>query len=350
MMDNHTESDGAPMQRHAKQSEIARLAGVGIATVDRVLNERGRVKEATRQRVLQAKKSIETGSQIQNRRKPWRLKVFLPEVAGPSTEFLGECFQRFGEQGNATIECIFTTKMEPAVLARKLRSCEGQGIDAVAFQALEDQRVRDAVEHLKFRNIPCLALVSPLAHAPLIGFVGSDSRAGGRTAGLLMGLSCSQGGKVVVLSGGQLYRSHEYREMGFRAYLRSDCPHLEAIQTVSGQDDMIGNYNAILEVLEMHPDVVGIYNVGGGNEGVVRALREKNLTNDVKFIGHNLTGKTREYILDGAMQFIVHQNMQLIAERAVSAVIARLEHREVQISSVPVEVITRENLNDANWT
>ncbi len=350
MMDESDKSHPPTVRHRATQSEIARVAGVGIATVDRVLNKRGRVRQATRQRVLQAKAAIETGSRVQNRAKPWRLKVFLPEVAGPSTEFLAECFQQFGVKGNATIECIFTTKMEPAVLARKLRSCEGQGIDAVAFQALEDQRVRDAVEHLKLRNIPCLALVSPLAHAPLIGFVGSDSRAGGRTAGLLMGLACPQGGKVVVLSGGQLYRSHEYREMGFRAYLRSDCPHLEAVQTVSGQDDITGNYNAILEVLEKHPDIAGIYNVGGGNEGVVRALSEKKLKNEVKFIGHNLTAKTRDYILDGAMQFIVHQNMQLLAERAVDAMIARLENREVVISSVPVEVITRENLNDANWT
>nr|WP_298921176.1 LacI family DNA-binding transcriptional regulator [uncultured Roseobacter sp.] len=336
------------MPRHARQLDIAKLAGVGIATVDRVLNSRGRVKEATRQRVLQAKAAIENGTQVLGRVKPWRLKVFLPDVAGPSTDFLGECFQRYGELGNATIECIFTAKMEPAALARKLRSCEGQGIDAVAFQALEDQRVRDAVEYLRLRNIPCLALVSPLPNLPLIGFVGSDGRAGGRTAALMMGLACPQGGRIVILSGGQLYRSHESREMGFRSFLRSDCPHLDAIQTVSGQDDSGRNFETITDILQQHQDIVGIYNVGGGNEGVVKALDKLGLTDEVKFIGHNLTPKTRNYLLDRAMHFIIHQDMRLLAEQAVEAMLANLENRASTIASVPVEVITRENLKEVS--
>jgi len=250
--------------RRAKIVEIARLAGVGTSTVDRVLNDRPHVSAATRQRVEQAKTAIELGAQPVARSRPWRLKVLLPDEAGPSTEYLAACFQDVGSKGNATIECVFTKKMEPAVLSRRLRACAGQGIDAVAFQALEDPRVSDAVEDLAAIGIPCLALLSRLHSSSLVGFV-------------------------------------------------------------------------------------GIYNVGGGNEGAVRALRDAGTAGKIILIGHNLTPKTQGYLLDGAMDVVLHQNMRRAAGQAVDALIAHLEHRDFQPGILPIEIITCENLQGATF-
>jgi LacI family transcriptional regulator, galactose operon repressor len=332
------------LKRHAKIVEIARLAGVGTATVDRVLNKRQNVSPATKQRVEQAKAAIETSEPVQTRSRPWRLKVFLPGEAGPSTEYLAACFQEFGAKGNATIECIFTKKMEPAVLARKLQACAGQGIDAIAFQALDDPRVRHAVEELAQLNIHCLTLISGLETPALAGFVGMDNRAAGRTAGYLMGRMERQKGAVAVVSGGQIYRVHEDREMGFRTCLRRDFPHLEVVSTYSGHDDIEGNYTEVSKILESQPDLVGIYNVGGGNEGIARALKEAGRLDAVTFFGHNLTSKTQSYLLDGTMDLILHQNMKRAAGRAVDALIARLENRPYQIKLIPTEIVTRENM------
>lgn len=350
-MDKNDLDRGEPpiVPRRARMAEIAKLAGVGIATVDRVLNGRPNVREETRQRVLQAKAAIETGAQPAARNRPWRLKVFLPGDAGPSTEYLADCFQEEGSRGNAIIECVFTQKMEPAVLARKLRACSGQGIDAVAFQALEDPRVRHAVEDLKALGIPCLALLSPLESPDIIGYAGIDNRAAGRTAGLLAGRMLPHPGKVAVLTGGQLYRAHEDREMGFRAALRGDYRHLEVIGAVSGMDDIEGNRRAVLALLETHPDVSGIYNVGGGNEGVVRALQQAGAAGEILMIGHNLTPKTRGYLLEGAMDIVLHQNMHRAAQEAVAALTAHLEHRERRPAILPVEIITRENTEGADF-
>lgn len=323
-------------------SEIARLAGVGTATVDRVLNDRKNVSSKTRQRVLQAQAAIESGGIEMDRAHPWRLKVFLPEDAGPSTEYLASCFQDVGAQGNATIECIFTRKMEPAALARKLKACIGQGIDGVAFQALDDPRVRDAIAELASFDIPSVALLSGLESTALSAFVGVDNRAAGRTAGFLMG-RMSQPGKVAIISGGQLYRSHEDREMGFRAILRLDFPKIEVIGAFSGNDDIEGNHQQTCALLDTQPDLVGIYNVGGGNEGITRALKERGVETDIMLIGHNLTPKTHAYLLDRSMDVVIHQNMRVAARESVDALIARLNGRTPQPNMLPVEIITREN-------
>jgi LacI family transcriptional regulator, galactose operon repressor len=348
-MQKDTQDSGPQIKRAARVAEIAALAGVSTATVDRVLNDRKNVSASTRQRVLQARAAIESGGQQVARTRPWRLKVFLPEDAGPSTEYLASCFQDVGAQGNATIECVFTRKMEPSVLARKLRACAGQGVDAVAFQALDDPRVHEAVAELDSYGIPALSLLSGIESALTVGFVGIDNRAAGRTAGLLMGrFRCAQG-QMAIVSGGQLYRSHEDREMGFRAILRSDFPEVDVVGAFSGNDDIGGNYRATAELLKRYPGLAGIYNVGGGNEGIVLALKEADLTGKVMLFGHNLTPKTHGYLLDGSMAVVVHQNMRNAARQTVDTLVAQLFGTPVHPALLPVEIITRENTLGAEF-
>ncbi|MCR9152168.1 MAG: LacI family DNA-binding transcriptional regulator [Rhodobacteraceae bacterium] len=344
--------EGKPPQaikQRATLAQIAKLAGVGTATVDRVLHDRAHVGSATRQRVLQAKEAIESGSKPAERPRPWRLRVFLPEDAGPSTEFLARCFQEFGARGEATIECVFTKKMEPGILARKLLATSGQGVDAVAFQALDDPRVHDAVHELERLNIPALAILSPIEHPSLIGFIGLNNRAAGRTGGYLMGRLTRRSGAVVVVTSGQLYRSHEDREMGFRIALRQGFSHVQEVVTCNANDDGEGNYKAMSRLLSDRDDIVGIYSVGGGNLGVARALGEAGLAKDIVFICHNLTSRTQGFLMDGTIDIVLHVNMRLVAEEAVEALCAHLEHRPFKPRALLTGVITRENIIGATF-
>ena len=344
MIDRSSAQNEIEIKRHPRVAEIAKLAGVGSATVDRVLHDRPHVGKTTRQRVLQAKRAIETGAVPIAHAHPWRLRVFLPKEAGPSTEFLGRCFQEFGNRGNATIECVYTTKMAPEILAKKLLATAGHDIDAVAFQALDDPRVRDAVHELDRIGIPALAIVSPLEHPALIGFVGLNNRSAGRTAGYLMGRLVRRTGSMVIVTPGQLYRSHEDREMGFRTALRQECSHVAEAIVVNAQDDTEGNYKAMRQTLADRKDISGIYSLGGGNVGIARALGEMGLSRDIVFICHNLTSNTQGYLLDGTIDIILHVNMRLIAEEAVEALCAHLERRPFRPRDLPTGVITRENI------
>ena len=348
-MVNMTDSDEIRVPKKATISAISKLAGVGTATVDRVLNNRSHVGESTRQRVIQAKRAIEAGISLGSRPRPWRLKVFLPGEAGPSTDLLAECLQDYGARGNASVECVFTKKLEPALLARKLHACAGQGVDAVAFQALEDPRVHSAVEGLAKLNIPTLTIMSGLEHPAPIGFIGINNRAAGRTAGYLMGRLTRQAGSVLVVTGGELYRVHEDREIGFRACLRQDFSHIREAIALNGHDDSEGNYQGVQQAFSQRDDIVGIYNVGGGHQGVVRALRDLGVANEVVFIGHNLTSRTKSYLLDGTMDIVIHLNVRIVAEQTVEALISHLENRPFKPSPILTGVITRENIIGATF-
>lgn len=332
------------MTKRATIAEIAKRADVGTATVDRVLNDRGGVRAETRQRVMQAKAAIEQGIPEGPNKKPWRLRVLLPGLAGASTEYLGQCFQEFGALRNATIECVFTKKLEPALLARKLRACAGHGLDAVAFQALEDPRIHNAVDYLHDLNIPTLGLLSGLDNRHLIGVAGVDNRAAGRTAAYLMGRFARQSGSVAIVTGGQPYRNHEDREIGFQAALRSGFPQISDAIVLNGRDEASEIYRVVREALERYPELIGIYNVGGGSEGIARALRETGVADELIFVGHNLTERTQSYLIDGTMDIVLHLNMHDVAASATDTMIAHLENRPVTLRTLPTSVVTRENI------
>lgn len=324
--------------------EIAAMAGVGQATVDRVLNNRSHVRESTRQRVLQAKAALESGNRSKSRSTPWRLKTILPSDAGPSTEYLAQTLQEFGAQGNATIECEFVKKLDPALLARKLIATTHQRIDAVMFQALEHPRVAAAIEILDDHKIPALALLSGLSTSKTIATVGIDNRAAGRTAGYLMGRLTRQKGTVAVVTGGGLYRGHEDREVGFRSAVRDDFKHIEGVITLVGHDEKNGTYNVIKDAITTQSDLVGIYNVGAANSSIGDALRDAEVETEIVFIGHHLTQSTKHLLIDGTMDIVLHMNIRNIAEQSVNRVIAYLEKRSFDSNPTHIEVVTRENV------
>ncbi|MBT3361387.1 MAG: LacI family DNA-binding transcriptional regulator [Rhodospirillales bacterium] len=339
-------------ERKARIIDIAHEANVSTATVDRVLNNREGVGWATTERVKRAINNLAargpSHSRAAQQGRRYAFDVILPAEAGPSTEALSTSFRDAGLESQVEVICSFVEKMNPIALAAKLMECAERGSSGLAFQALDHPEVRNTVTWLATQGMPTLALMSNLHGSEIIDYVGMDNRAAGRTAGQLMGRFLRSPGKVAVLWGGQLYCSHEEREMGFRSVLRSEYPQYEVLDLVSGRDDSENNYAQINAVLEERKDLVGIYNVGGGTRGIVQALTEHKRDREIIFVGHNLTERTQRYLLDGSMDVVIHQDMRTAANKAVTALIDFCERRTVSVERLPVQVVIKENLQD--WT
>jgi len=347
--------DSQPLT-HARPTigDVAREAGVSTATVDRVIHNRGGVaaaKVAAVQRALNVLRRQPAGS---GRVARWSTAsgpglgltfgVVLPSDAGPSTEFLAAMLASFGRDHGAEVNLHWVPKMNAKVLADALVQCARVGCSGVALMPLEHPLVRDAVDRLAARGIAVLSLTTELGGSRVFAHVGTDNRAAGRTAGFLMGRFVRRAGLIAVIWGGQLYRSHEEREIGFRSLVRAEFPELRVFDVVAGQDDAEGNYRQVQALLGEHADLVGIYSVGGGNRGIVRALRERGRDHDVVLIGHNLTPTTQAYLLDGVMDAVIHQDMRRAAQMAIAALINHREGRPISVERLPVEVIVKENL------
>ena len=122
----------------------------------------------------------------------------------------------------------------------------------------------------------------------------------GRTAGYLIARFIGpRPAKVAMIAGSLSYRAHEEREMGFLHVFEELFPAIKVVGLREGHDDADRNYRQTRMLLGQHPDLAGIYNIGGAADGVARALKEMNRARDVVFIGHGLTSDTRSLLIDG---------------------------------------------------
>jgi LacI family transcriptional regulator len=349
-----TESTIEPPRRRrlARIDDVASLSGVSTATVDRVLNQRPGVRATTVQRVLKAASELGylvDGALPAQALKPWRLAFVLP--AGTNrflnmlSRLIGSSQDQFASFNmRARVEQIESLK--PDLLAQELRRV-GREVDGIVFMAIEHPAVREAVDTLAEREVPTVTLISDIANTRRVAYVGLDNRSAGRTAGYLIARFIGrQSAKVAMIAGSLSYRAHEEREMGFMHLFKEQFPEIKVVDLREGHDDEANNYRQTKLLLAQHPGLAGIYNIGGGANGIGRALKEAGRQRDVVFVGHGLSPDTRAMLIDGTMDAVITQNPQSSLMDCMTIFANLRAGRSVQDATTRsrTELILRENL------
>ncbi|MCA0241389.1 MAG: LacI family DNA-binding transcriptional regulator [Proteobacteria bacterium] len=335
-------------------NDVASRAGVSTATVDRVLHRRSGVRAATAERVLRAADELHYLPRAELRallsQRPLPVLFVLPAGGSRYLRMLGDRVQYSDDDWaplNVRCRVAFVPSFDPRSLAQALRR-RGRGCGGVAFMALEHPEVRAAVHALAEHGVPAVALVSDLPNSRCVGYVGLDNRAAGRTAAYLIArfVGATQRAKVVMIAGSLSYHAHMDREAGFLQLFAEQYPQMQIVGLREGYDDERTNYRQTRALLEQHPDLAAIYNIGSGAEGIGRALRESNLQRRVVFIGHGLTPDTRALLVDGTMDAVINQSPQSAVMNCVR-IFANLRDGRDALSGVEAtrsQVILRENL------
>ena len=334
--------------------DIARAAGVSTATVDRVLHGRLPVRPATAQRVLQAAAELQYLPDAELwralRPPPMELVFLLPAGTNRYLRMLGDSIAGASDAiapYNAHCRVHYIDSFDPARVAAALRR-HGRDAQGLAFMALEHPRVRDAVEELQASGVQVVTLISDLAQSGRAAYVGIDNRAAGRTAATLIGRFLGpRTGSVALIAGSLAYRGHEEREIGFLRLMEDEFPGLRVVGVREGRDDADTNYRLTLSLLKQHPDLIGLYNIGGGAEGVGRALKEqRGDARSVVCVAHGLTPDTRALLIDGTLDAVINQHPQTVLLNAVRIFTNLREGRSANagVEPVRISIVLRENL------
>jgi len=334
-------------------ADIARAAGVSTATVDRVLHGRLPVRAATAQRVLKTAAALQYLPEADLWRTlqppPMELVFLLPAGTNRYLRMLGDGIRGAGDvlvPYNVRCRVHFIDSFDPARVAAALLR-HGCGAQGLAFMALEHPRVRAAVEQLAARGVHVLTLISDLAASRREAYVGIDNHAAGRTAAALIGrLLGARSGPVAMIAGSLSYRGHEERELGFLQLMHDEFPALQVVGVREGRDDADTNYRQTLALLKQHPDLVGLYNIGGGAEGVGRALKERRRGARTVFVAHGLTPDTRALLVDGTLAAVINQHPQTMLLNCVRIFTNLRDGRSATAGVEPlrISIVLRESL------
>lgn len=334
--------------------DIAQAAGVSLATVDRVLNERPGVRTMTASRVHEAidklgyVRDVHAANLARGRR--YRFAFVLPDS---QTQFMAALRDSIAEASRgmrterAEFRIIDVPLNDSAAMMASLTGVLDAGLDGIAIMANETPVVRDMIAHLKDQAVAVATLVTDQPNAERDHFVGIDNVAAGRTAGVLMGRFLSgRSGKIIVVVNTTLARDMIDRRHGFDEVIAQDFPNLTVLPSLEGYDDREISARVTAQCLSNHDDVVGIYCIGAGTRGVTQSVGKAGLAGKLTTICHELTPATRKGLEDGLINVVINQNVGHLVRSATRVLKARCDGLDVIESQerIRIEIVIKENL------
>ena len=333
--------------------DIAREAGVSLATVDRVLHNRPGVRPDTVRRVQEiiARNAFQphVAAAELARGRARRFAFVMPTGANPFMQqieaYLGEMSAWLSAR-RLSVELVNTDVFDPSVLTASLEALSGS-YDGIAVVALDHPGVRAAINDLVDAGTKVVTLVSDVPSSRRQHYVGIDNIAAGRTAGALVGRLVGQkSGKIGIIAGSQGLRDHAERIFGFNQVMASEFSHLDVLPLLEGRDDDDRSEQLISRLLGKHPDIIGLYNVGAGTQGVANALTEAGREKQIVFIAHDLTAMTRKLLLQGTLDAAISQNPGHEARAAVRVLLSLARNEPIlsEQESIRIDILMRDNL------
>lgn len=299
--------------------EIALQAGLSEATVDRVLNSRNGVRPATAAQVHRAISELERQqTQIQLGGRTFVVDVVMQAPERFSSAVRGALEAVLPSLRPAVVRARFDFREQGPVgeLVRSLERVATRRSHGVLLKAPDTPEVADAVNRLQDRGVPVITLVTDLPTSGRTAYVGVDNRAAGATAAYLVHEWLrDRPGRVLVTLSSESFRGEEERETGFRAGLRAVDPSRRLVEITESAGVDATMRRLVRRAVRRHPDIVGVYSIGGGNRATLDVFHEIGHPVQV-FVAHDLDEDNTRLLREHRISAVLHHDLDEDMRRA----------------------------------
>lgn len=180
-------------------------------------------------------------------------------------------------------------EMDAAKQNNQLADFAAQGYDAIFINPTDSQAVGEGVKNAWGAGIPVFTfdvqVSDPEANSKLISHIGSDNYQGGRLAGESMMKATGDRGDIAILSFPEA-SSCIYRVQGFRDYLKENNSRLRIVSELSAKGNRTEGYSVATDVLQAHPDIVGLFAINDPSAlGAYAAIEKANKLSQITIVG-----------------------------------------------------------------
>lgn len=298
--------------------EIAERAGVSRGTVDRALNNRGRIKPEVAERIFAIAKELDyhsnrkTAKNIhQNLGKGMKIGVITQLSKAsfmiPVRQGIKDAERELAYMGvQLILKDIETVDEEEQVKA--IDELEKEKIDGLAIMPVQSELVRERLNRLmEEKGIPVVTFNSDIVGTKRACFVGLDNKKSGRTAAGLMGMLTRGKGKVLVITGFFTNSVNSLRVEGFIQEIKNSYPELELLGVQSSFDETKEVEKIIENTMAIAPDLAGVFVASGGQAGVCLAFEKMKPEKRPYVIVYDATPKNTKALKEDRYDFLIDQ-------------------------------------------
>ncbi len=309
--------------------QIADIAGVHRATVDKVIHNRPGVSDEVREKIQAiidelGYKPNPIGKALARQNKPIRIAVVLLRTDSrielrAGVQRASEEFSTYGLEIN-----VLMSGIDDNELVSVLDVVSSGEYDGVVVQPTDSDQVRDRIDRLSSAGKPVVAVNTDIRDCSRLCYVGQDMTTAGRTAGELMGQVLSGKGKVAIVTSSDTLLSSREREEAFEKLLEERYGDIIIVDVVYTHEEKQATFLKTLEMLKNSKDLAGIYITCGNVEDVGKAIKIDGKHKDIKVISHDVYPGIIALMKNSVINFTLDQKLEEQGYLAVKVLFEKL--------------------------
>ncbi len=337
--------------------DIARMAGVSVGTVDRVIHNRGKVSAANLARINAVLQRVDYRPNLIARTlasgRQYVVAVVMPRFAA------GEYWADFeagvaraeteARRYNVTVRRFSFDQYDLSSFEEVLGALRDEPFDGAVLATLFAERVVPFTAELDARGIPYVFVDSDLPACNRLAYFGTSSFDAGAVAARLL---CERldpdadlvVGKIIHRGEGGSNQCRE-RERGFRDYLRRHDFRGELYDVSLRLDDAAYNARCLDALFDRHPTVAGAVTFNSTCHILAGYLAARP-AHRVRLVGYDVIDRNRRMLADGVVTALVAQRPEVQGYRGVMSLCGWLVEgrRPEAVNNLPLDILLKENI------
>lgn len=318
------------MEKVITIEDVAREAGVGKGTVDRVLHNRGRVAAETRERVLKCIEELgykpNTAARMLAKTRTYKIAVIYhdeqKEFWGQIRKGVEKAQEEFAPMGVKVdyllLPCIDVQKQLDAI-----QSAIDHKYDGLAIVPYQSPKI---VEFLNDAIKNGLQVVTFNSKEKKINcsYIGQDGYKSGQTAGKLLTMVAEKECRYAVISATNRIMTHvDKRNKGFQESIQRYRKDMELVGIYTFPEDNDYVYTKVKELVR-EIDLDAVYVTTAITGTVARAIEDSGISKKIFLMGHDLTETNVRYLKKGVIDILIGQEPERQSYEAVSRICRKL--------------------------
>ena len=335
--------------------EIAERAKVSTGPVDKVLNNRGGVSKATRDRILQAIKDLGYTPNILASRlkssRDYNIAVLIPEATDIipfwSAHRVGfEAALKEVSPFGININVLTFKQNNEDSFKIRVDEVINENYDGIFMVPIFYNQTLRLLEHFETLKIPVIFFDSDIPGLSNRSFIGNNSRDSGYLAANLLDYTISKKADILIASIIREEDNHiqfSAREEGFLNYFEGSERKIIRFNDNTGNEQLI--INGISEILANNRNLEGIFVVNGIDK-IASAFTPAQKPN-YRMIGYDLIDENIQLLKSGIIDFLISQQPQRQAYQGIKLFYDHLILKKPIDSSyfLPLDIVMKTNID-----
>jgi LacI family transcriptional regulator len=334
---------------------IAELAGVSKGTVDRVIHKRGKVSKIAFDKVTKILEEIDYKPNLLARslknNKNYHICVVLPDFKKdafwiPCHEGILEAIKEYASFG-IFIEPFFFNPSEVSSFLEVNKKVLKLSPNAVLLAPLFYNETVKIANNYTLKGIIVSKFNNQLEIGNIKNFVGQDLFKSGRIAADLLKLIIPKNATIAIMHINEDFNNAIYvqeKEKGFRNYFNElENTNYKLINYSFKEIELTEKLESIFKTSS---NIIDAFFVTTSKVYKIAEFIKNNNIKDIKIVGYDLLDKNINYLNDGIIQFLIHQNPKKQVYLGLTYLVEYfLFGKKIPAKSLlPIDIITKENL------